>query len=162
MSTTLATSPVQSSPLKPSAWRRQKNEPEGAHLAFLWWALCEGELRPEYATKWEWAKRRKTIETYEGFESIDPGELALDAVMARVQIVFVEVMKLRELSLSTADAVLDPGQIFASLEWLQDAAQGQIARRAAVLDWKALTPDEREIMIKAKRIQDRVLAKIPT
>ncbi len=144
-------------PTPPSAWRAQPNEPPGAHLAFLWWALCEGELREEYAARWDWARRRQVIETFEGLASVSLADMGAEAAAARVRIAFAEIMKLQARSFESPDNVLSAQETFQQVQWMQEASIGLLERRAAALDWSKLTPEDRETMIAAKRIQDRLM-----
>ena len=80
--------------------------------------------------------------------------------MSRVRVTLVEMMKLERRSMSTPEQVLSEEGIFKSLQFLQESAAGMEARKAASMDWSKLTPDERETMIAAKQIQDRLMNQI--
>lgn len=140
-------------------WRRQRGESRKAHLHFLAWCFCECELVERWAERWQWAERRQAIETLEGVALMSLTDMGAEAAVSRVQIAFAEIQKLRHRVFTTPDQVLANGEIFDQAQWIQDAALGVMDRRSAKLDWTSLTPDEREIMIKAKRIQDRLLTR---
>jgi hypothetical protein len=54
--------------------------------------------------------------------------------------------------------VLAPSEIMSSLDWMLEAQTGWLEKRREATDWSSLTPVEREIMIAAKRIQDRLVS----
>jgi hypothetical protein len=140
-------------------WRRQRGEPAKAHLHFLAWCFCECELVESWAERWQWAERRQAIETLEGVALLSLSDMGAESAVARVQIAFAEIKKLQHRVFSSPDQILANGEVFQQAQWIQEAALGVMDRRAAKLDWSSLTPEDREIMIKAKRIQDKLLAK---
>jgi hypothetical protein len=141
----------------PAAWRAQPKEEEIFHLKFLWWAFGGGELDDHLSRRFNWAERRLTIETYEGLEGLTPGEMGMEAAMARVRITLVEIMKLQSKVMSDPDSQLQVSEVMNGIEWMISAQQGIVDRKAQRMDWKGLSPEEREIMLKAKEIQDRLM-----
>ena len=140
-------------------WRPQPGESMVEHLAFVHWAMHEGELRADLANKFNWAVRRQAWETYEALDSIPPEEMATEAALARVRVTLTEIMKLQRAVLESPDCVLEPREVMAGVEWLTTEARIWSERKSDVLDWSSLTPDEREIMLQAKEIQDRLISK---
>lgn len=142
---------------RPSAFRMQPGETPWEHLQFLYWACGEGDLVPELADRFDWAQRRTVIASFEGFEGLEPDEQMVEAAMMRVRIVLSEVAKLQTHVISSPDNVLTPTEIFAGVEWMMEKREAYAERRSNMLDWSSLTPEEREIMIQAKEIQDRLI-----
>lgn len=143
--------------VKPAAWRPQKGESLEDWVAFIWWALADGKLRNDLAQDHDWAHRRQVLETYEVLAEIPAGQAGQESAISRVRIVLAEIKKLEAQVLSTPNQVLEHSEIFKGVDWMMTAAEGMAQRAAAQLDWSSLDPEEREIMLKAKRIQDRLL-----
>lgn len=138
-------------------WRMQPNETLEDWIAFIWWCLADGELNEELAANFKWSERRKVIETFETLHSIRPEDMGAEAALSRVQITFVEIMKLRQKSFESPDQVIDTGEIMKSIEWMINASAGLDARRSSRLDWSKCTPEERECLLQAKGIMDRMM-----
>jgi hypothetical protein len=131
------------------------------HLAFFAWCLGYVEQPdPELARVYEWTSRRLALETMIGVASVPLDDMPAEAAVARVQIGFAEMSKLRNRALSTPENVLDVGDIMRTSEWMIEAAAGLEARRKRSLDWSRCTPEERETLLRAKAIQDRLLNEI--
>lgn len=143
----------------PPAWKPQDGEELFEHLAFLHWCLQGGPLDHDLANRFRWAERRQIIETYEGLEAIPANEMATESAITRVRIVFAEISKLQQKVLATPDTVLDTREIMSGVEWMTQASRDFADRRADLLDWSSLTPEERETMLAAKEIQERLLRK---
>ncbi len=143
----------------PSAWRAQPGETVQEHLHFLHWALCGGPIKEDLASRYMWTERKNVIDSYEALESIPPGEAAFEAALQRVQITFVEIGKLRRRVLEEPDNVLSVGEIMSSIDWVTEKSEAYARARAESMNFESLTPEEREVMLQAKRIQDRLLGK---
>lgn len=123
----------------------------------MWWALAGGPLREALSVKHMWAQRKQVIDTLDAMAEIPLGEQGLEAAHARVRIAFVEMMKLQREVMSTPVRCLETPELMRSVDWMMEAVQGLESRRAASLDWTKLEPEEREIMLQAKSIQDRLM-----
>ena len=140
-----------------SPFRKLPDESEWDHLQFLYWALSSGDLVEELAARYDWARRKAVIHAYEGFAELDPNEQIQEAGRKQVRVILAEVAKLEYQVLSNPDPILKPSDVFHGVDWALTKQEAYAERRASMLDWSVLTPEEREIMIKAKDIQDRLL-----
>ena len=139
------------------AWRKQVNESDEDYFAFLWWVFNQGDLKTDLAENHNWAGRAQTIQTYESLEAVDPSEQGYEAAIARVRITLTEILKLQNRVMSSPENQLDVKEIMSNVDWMTDVAQGISERKAKRLDWTQCTPEERETLLQAKAIQDRLM-----
>lgn len=144
----------------PSPWRPHPGESVEQFLHFVLWLIDVGPVVEDLAQRYQWAHRRKTIETFEALNAIPAKDVPVEAAIGRVQIVLAEILKLRAHVMSTPENVLDTREIMQGIDWLLDAQQGMLERAERAIDWSKLTPAEREIMIQAADIQDRLLGDV--
>lgn len=140
-----------------SPFRKLPDESEWDHMQFLFWALSSGDLIEDLAVRHDWARRRAVIQAYEGFAELDPSEQIQEAGRKQVRIILAEVAKLEYHVMSNPDPMLKPSDVFHGVDWALTKQEAYAERRASMLDWSKLSAEEREIMIRAKDIQDRLL-----
>lgn len=151
MSTALATT---ERPLPP--WAPRADETAEEHLAFLYWVFHDGALDEALAGRHDWTRRAQGLQSLEAAQGTH-AEQATGAAIQQVEILIVEMQKLHKAVIESPGNVLSPKDVFDRMEWLTDTIQGLQERNAAMADWSALTPEERDIMIKAAEIQERLI-----
>lgn len=138
-----------------SPWRPLPNESTADYIRFWLWLGCGGEIG-DAAERFNWASRRQSIETYEAVHTMSPQELTQHGAVALVQTAAVEALKLRQASFSSPSPVMSPKE---SLEGLKfgAAAEGIWAQEARAVDYSQCSHEDRECLIRAKEILDRLL-----
>ena len=112
------------------------------------------------AARHRWTERKNVLDQFEALEAVSPNDQVLEATLKRVRVTFLEMNKLERKSLENPDDnVLSTREILDSITWLAQQSKDFAAARANMLDWSDTTPEEREILLQAAKIQDRLMGK---
>jgi enamine deaminase RidA (YjgF/YER057c/UK114 family) len=137
-------------------WAPRPGETPEEHLAFLYWHHHGGPLDEALAARHDWTSRAQALTTL-AEHSGTHAEQATKAAIQQVEILIAEMGKLHASVVSNPNSVLSPRDVFDRMEWLTSTIQGLQERNASMMDYSALSPEDREIMIRAAEIQERLI-----
>lgn len=137
-------------------WRPQPGETLREFLAWAWWALADGPLDRPLAQVNSWTERRHALEAYESLQRVSPGQEIVEAAIARVRITLIELAKLQRSVLENPDNVMETSEIMNSIDWMTKHAEAYAARQERARDFTRLDPDERETVMQAFKILERL------
>ena len=137
-------------------WRPQQGETLREFFAFIWWSLADGPLDQPLAIANRWTARRQALESFESLQRIGPGQEIVEAAIARVRVTLIEISKLQRAAVENPDNVMEVSDIMRSIEWMTQHAEAYAARQERARDFSRLNPDERETVMKAFQILERL------